>query len=82
MLEGKGTLNWQTLGQIISREETEMATKVLSQRQIVSAELNEQAYRLFPIRGQIKERFLFSKNRIVTPEMIEEIVDTKAQSDY
>lgn len=39
------------------------------------AELNEQAVEMLPVSGKIKERFLFSKEKLVTPEIIRQQID-------
>lgn len=53
-------MNLETLGLVIGIQETDQVREVLTKRQIVEAEFNEQANAMLPIKGQIKEKYLKS----------------------
>lgn len=77
IIDGQGTLNMKTLGQIIMSHESHLVTEVLSKKQIQEAKFNLQALKKnLPIKGVIKKRFLLCDDEAVTPEMIEEVADT------
>lgn len=54
---------------------------MLTKRQVVEAEFNECATRLLPIKGTIRKRTYLSDNKIVTPEMIEEVANTGVRQE-
>lgn len=50
-------------------------------QQIKTAEYNNQALTQLPIKGKIKKRYLASENKLITPEMIEKMVDENVSNE-
>lgn len=48
---------------------------VLTKIQITDAEFNDRAIKEYPVKGQIKQRYFVSEDKIITPEMIDQIAD-------
>lgn len=75
LIDGQGSLNWQTLCQIIQSYETDNVQEVLTSCQVTEAEFNTQGQDMLPIKGKIKLRYYESQNRAVNPDMIEDMAD-------
>lgn len=81
LADGQGSINWQTLCLLIKSPKSDLLTEVLDKRQVVAAEFTAQAAELLPIRAQITERVHVSKDRFVTPELIEKVSNSQVSPE-
>lgn len=71
MNSAEAFLNLETLLDVISFDQTKESRRILSNKQIVRGELDEQARELLPLRGEIKQEYVFSGDKNVTTDLID-----------
>jgi len=80
LIDRKGRLNEETLGFILKTKETNEIKEFLTSNLVREAEFDtftKDQVKSIQIKGEIKNRFLASKQKIVNAKMIEEAVDKK-----
>ena len=81
IIAGKGTLNFDSLNHIIANHVTDTSEKLLGEFQISKAEYNQQVIDNLPIKGKILCKFLINDDRIINPEMVNEVVDKRKEEE-
>jgi len=80
LIDRKGRLNEETLGFILKTKETNEIKEFLTSNLVREAEFDtftKDQVKSIQIKGEIKNRFLASKQKIVNAKMIEEAVDKR-----
>lgn len=66
--------NQETLGQIISSQPQDALNKFLNDVMITEAEFNDQALQYMPLKGNIKQRYIVSEEKLLTPQDLDGVV--------
>lgn len=72
-------INQETLNLLLSHEDSCNGYLFLSKLLVIDSEFNNKAQQKLPIIGQIREPYLFSEERLVNPEMVDELVDVNKE---
>lgn len=76
-IQNNSFMNLETLQLLLGHDDQTSIFDYLKNHQIKDAEYNNLAYNMLPIMGEIKKSYLFSEEKLINPEMIEEAVDLK-----